>query len=212
VRSSSFPGFSLTPPLSVLPLLQKKKKRQPRRNCGRAGDNPASQPNPKKKDDDRSDPDPAYKMSGRNAAKYDRMQGRSNYPREFQTQLITAPCASPLYCCYATFCCWCASFQQRKQLLYGDLSRYICCAGACPCSGRMGEQKCPELCLAMESSLCFPQSVASTRYALQDELRIQNTPFDNCVIGTMIAAAYLSCVCSIAACISGSDEVRSQVA
>ena len=148
-------------------------------------------------------------MSARNQAKYDRMQGRSNYPRSWQTQLVATPVASPLYCCYATLCCWCASFQQRKQLLYGDMSRYICCAGSCPCSGRMGEQKCPELCLALESSLCFPQSVASTRYAIQDELRLMNTPFDNCVIGTMIAAQYLACVCSIAACLSGSDEVRS---
>jgi hypothetical protein len=147
-------------------------------------------------------------MSARNQAKYDRMQARSNYPREWQTQVFTAPAASPLYCCYATFCCYCASFQQRKQLLYGDMSRYLCCAGSFPCAGRMGEQKCPDFCLATEVLLCLPASISSTRYALQDELRIMNTPFDNCVIGTMIAAQYLACVCSIAACLSGSDEVR----
>lgn len=147
-------------------------------------------------------------MSARNAAKYQRLEGRSNYPREWQTQLVSAPAASPLYCCYATFCCYCASFQQRKQILYGDMSRYICCAGAWPCAGRMGEQKCPDFCLGLEVVLCFPQSVASNRWALQDELRIMNTPFDNCVIGTMIAAQYLACVCSIAACLSGSDEIN----
>lgn len=110
------------------------------------------------------------------AAKYERMEQRSNYPRSWQTQLVAAPVASPGFCLYATFCCYCASFQQRKQLLYGDLTRYICCQGMCPCSGRMGEQKCPGVCLGLEATLCFAQSVASTRYSVQDELRLMNTP------------------------------------
>ena len=40
---------------------------------------------------------------------------------------------------------------------------------------------------------------------LQDEMHIQNTPCDNCLIGTMIFCSYLSCLCYIAACISGND-------
>jgi len=147
-------------------------------------------------------------MSARSAEKYSRMQARADYPRQWQTQLISAPCSSPLYCCYSMFCCYCASFQQRKQLLYGDMSRALCCAGSMPCSGRCGEQKCPNFCLALETVLCFPMSVSSTRYALQDELRIMNTPFDNCVIGTMIVAQYLACVCACAACLTGSDEIN----
>jgi hypothetical protein len=31
--------------------------------------------------------------------------------------------------------------------------RYICCNGACPCSGRMGESSNPELCLCLEVSV-----------------------------------------------------------
>lgn len=32
-------------------------------------------------------------------------------------------------------------------------SRYVCCAGYMPCSGRCGESKCPEFCLATEVRL-----------------------------------------------------------
>lgn len=54
----------------------------------------------------------------------------------------------------------------------------LCCAGNgdCPCSGRMGEQKCPEVCLCLEVVICFTQSVASTRWMLQDEMHVSGTP------------------------------------
>ena len=54
---------------------------------------------------------------------------------------------------------------------------------------------------------CFAQSVASTRWMLQDEMHIQNTPCDNCLIGTMIFMQQLSCICNIVACVTGSDEI-----
>ncbi|GFH18589.1 uncharacterized protein HaLaN_15419, partial [Haematococcus lacustris] len=63
---------------------------------------------------------------------------------------------------------------------------YICCNGACPCSGRMGESSNPECCLCMEVMCCFAQSVASTRFMIMDELRLETTACDNCLIGTMI--------------------------
>ena len=31
----------------------------------------------------------------------------------------------------------------------------ICCAGHCPCSGKMKEQECPEVCLGLEVCLCI---------------------------------------------------------
>jgi len=40
------------------------------------------------------------------------------------------------YCCFAMWCSYCASWSLRKQALHGDMSRYICCNGACPCSGK----------------------------------------------------------------------------
>jgi hypothetical protein len=44
---------------------------------------------------------------------------------------------------------------------------------------------------------------------IQDELRLETTPCDNCIIGTMIALQYLACVCQIVACVLGSDELAS---
>eukprot|EP00878_Enallax_costatus_P026600 GHUV01028551.1.p1 GENE.GHUV01028551.1~~GHUV01028551.1.p1 ORF type:complete len:140 (+),score=46.47 GHUV01028551.1:862-1281(+) len=43
---------------------------------------------------------------------------------------------------------------------------------------------------------------------IQDELRIQTTDCDNCIIGTMIFMQYFACICSIAACITGSEEIN----
>lgn len=63
-----------------------------------------------------------------------------------------------------------------------------CCNGDWPCSGRCNEQSCPECCLATETVLCFAQSVASTRWMVQDEMHLRNTQCDNCIIGTMIGA------------------------
>ena len=35
----------------------------------------------------------------------------------------------------------------------------------------------------LQVCFCFTQSVASTRWMIQDELRVQNTQCDNCLIG-----------------------------
>ena len=79
-------------------------------------------------------------------------------------------------------------------------------------------KRCSECTLSTQASanvafataqvfFCFTQSVASTRWAIQDQQRIMNTPCDNCLIGTMIFCQYLACLCDIAACLSGSQEI-----
>ena len=45
------------------------------------------------------------------------------------------------------------------------------------------------LTCSVQVCFCFAQSVASTRFMIQDELRIQTTKCDNCIIGTMIVSA-----------------------
>lgn len=139
--------------------------------------------------------------------RYQMATNRQNYARVWQLELMKTCTTKPGFCCYAGFCPYCASYQLRQQALYGDMTRYICCAGYCPCSGRMGEQKCPEFCLGLETVCCFGQSVASTRWLIQDELQIQTTQCDNCIIGTMIAMQYVACLCSIAACLTGSADL-----
>ena len=54
---------------------------------------------------------------------------------------------------------------------------------------------------------CFAQSVASTRWLLQDRLAIRNTQCDNCIIGTMVCLQYLDCLCSIAACLTDNELI-----
>lgn len=133
----------------------------------------------------------------------------NRYIRHWQVPLMGTCGKRPGYCCFAMWCPYCASYELRKQALHGDMKRYICCNGGCPCSGRMGEKSCPEFCLCMEACFCFAQSVASTRFMIQDELRLETTKCDNCIIGTMIALQYLACILHIAACITGSDELAS---
>ncbi|XP_028103967.1 uncharacterized protein LOC114303024 [Camellia sinensis] len=88
------------------------------------------------------------------------------------------------------------------------MSRYTCCGGYMPCSGKCGESKCPEFCLCTEVFLCFANSVASTRFMLQDEFNIQTTPCDNCIIGFMLCLQQLACIFSLVACITGIDELQ----
>ncbi|RMZ55267.1 hypothetical protein APUTEX25_005545 [Auxenochlorella protothecoides] len=137
--------------------------------------------------------------------KYAKLEAHSGYTGLWKTDLSNACIASPGFCCTSIFCSWCVSYHLRKRALHNDMTRYLCCNGDWPCSGRCGEQSCPEFCLCTEVFFCFPQSVASTRWMLQDEMRLQNTECDNCIIGTMFAAQYLACLCWIAACISGND-------
>ncbi|MQL89328.1 hypothetical protein Taro_021901 [Colocasia esculenta] len=102
----------------------------------------------------------------------------------------------------------CVSYLLRKRALYNDMSRYVCCAGYLPCSGRCGESRCPELCLCTEVFLCFPNSVASTRFLLQDEFNIQTTQCDNCIIGFMFCLQQIACIFSIVAMCVGGGELQ----
>ena len=74
-------------------------------------------------------------------------------------------------------------------------------------SGRCGESRCPNFCLGVEVCLCFSNSVASTRWLLQDEQHLSNTKCDNCIIATTVAIQYISCIFSLLAiCIDGLQE------
>ncbi|KAK4389260.1 hypothetical protein Sango_2263000 [Sesamum angolense] len=132
-------------------------------------------------------------------AHLDKMQLRQNYRNLWHTDLMrTIQQDPPLDL---------VSYMLRKRALYNDMSRYVCCAGYMPCSGRCGESRCPEFCLATEVFLCFANSVASTRFMLQDEFNIQTTQCDNCIIGFMFCLQQIACIFSIVAMIVGSEEI-----
>ncbi|XP_074377106.1 uncharacterized protein LOC141718626 [Apium graveolens] len=58
-----------------------------------------------------------------------------------------------------------------------------------------------------EVFLCFANSVALTRFLLQDEFNIQTTKCDNCIIAFMVCLQQLACIFSLVAIIVGSDEI-----
>ncbi|KAI5647216.1 hypothetical protein M9H77_33221 [Catharanthus roseus] len=137
-----------------------------------------------------------------------KMEMRQNYQNLWHTDLLKATGEDPPFCFFAMICGPCASYMLRKRALYNDMSRYTCCGGFMPCSGNCGERSCPEFCLCTEVFLCFANSVASTRFMLQDEFNIQTTKCDNCIIGFMFCLQQLACICSIIACILGSEEIE----
>ncbi|XP_065864204.1 uncharacterized protein [Euphorbia lathyris] len=137
----------------------------------------------------------------------EKMQLRQSYRNLWHTDLLSTIGADTPFCCFSLICGPCASYMMRKRALYDDMSRYVCCAGYVPCSGKCGERNCPEVCLCTEVFCCFANSVASTRFLLQDEFNIQTTQCDNCIIGFMICLQQLACICSLIACITGSDEI-----
>ncbi|XP_008233012.1 PREDICTED: leucine-rich repeat extensin-like protein 1 [Prunus mume] len=136
-----------------------------------------------------------------------KMQTRQGYRNLWHADLMGTMTTDTPYCCFAAFCGPCVSYLLRKRALYNDMSRYRCCAGYMPCSGRCGERHCPELCLGTEVCFCFATSVASTRFLIQDEFNIQTAPCDNCIIGFMLCLNQLACICSLIACITGSGEL-----
>ncbi|XP_059318796.1 uncharacterized protein LOC132069470 [Lycium ferocissimum] len=135
-------------------------------------------------------------------------ENRKFFQNLWRTDLMSTIKADPKYWCFALWCGPCSSYVLRKRALYGDMTRYKCCAGYMPCSGRCGESKCPEFCLATEVCCCFGNSVGSTRFLLQDELNIRTTKCDNCIIGFMLVLGYLACLCRILALVTGDDEIE----
>ena len=125
----------------------------------------------------------------------------AQYQRTWQTEMKSACFENPAFCCFAIFCSSCVSYTNRVEALHGDMRFYTCCQGLLPCSGRMGEDKCPEVCLCLETFCCFPNSVLATRYLLQDEMQLENTKCDNCLFDTMVALQALACFCYIASII-----------
>lgn len=93
------------------------------------------------------------------------LQQAAEYRNEWQTSVARAPLSHCLWCCYSVLCPPCASFAIRKQILGGDMSRYRCCGGMMPCSGRCGEEHCPSLCLFAETCCVSAQERPVARHA-----------------------------------------------
>ena len=104
---------------------------------------------------------------------------REGYGKHWDVDMWKAPCKDPLCCLASVFCPPCTAYWIRRRVLYNDLRGYLCCGGYCPCSGRMCESSCPWLCLAVEVTLCYPQSVFVTRFMIQDGIANTHTHTDS---------------------------------
>ena len=92
------------------------------------------------------------------------------------------------------------------------MRRYSCCQGYhCFQPGCFHEDSCPEVCLLLESTFCFANSVLSTRSLVQDEMLVGNTSCDETLIGIVVAIEELACLCRCAASLSGNHELHDLV-
>merc|ERR1711920_132394 len=132
----------------------------------------------------------------------------NHYRQTWSTGMLTAPCSKTCCCLTAFILPCCVSYHARRRTIYNDMSRYICCGGYCPCSGKCGEKSCPQLCLCLETVFCFAQSVMSTRFMIQDEMQLENTSCDNCLMGTVVVLQQIACILQIVACFVGSGELQ----
>ncbi|MCD7471333.1 hypothetical protein HAX54_011681 [Datura stramonium] len=90
----------------------------------------------------------------------DKANNRKFYENLWRTDLMSTLKADPPFWCFSLWCGPCSSYVLRKRALYGDMTRYTCCAGYMPCSGRCGENRCPEFCLATEGFMLILSQVA----------------------------------------------------
>nr|CAB3495401.1 unnamed protein product [Digitaria exilis] len=120
-------------------------------------------------------------MAGQSEAMIEKMQLRQSYRNIWHTDLTNAV----------------RSMRVLHAAQTRALQRHVKC----------GESQCPEVCLATEVFCCFGNSVASTRFLLQDEFNIQTTQCDNCIIAFMFFLQQLACICSLIACIVGNSEL-----
>jgi hypothetical protein len=99
------------------------------------------------------------------------------------------------------------SYYLRYRALYERMDNYTCCSGYLPCSGKCGEASCPQCCLCTESTICFPTSVIVTRFMIQDDLLIQNSKCDNCLMAFTFCMQQLACICTIIAMLTNDDSI-----
>ncbi|KAF8299708.1 hypothetical protein TcYC6_0062860 [Trypanosoma cruzi] len=120
---------------------------------------------------------------------------------KWATSMILAPCNEPCFCLGACFCPCCCTIMQRKKLLLGDWSRYICCAGLCgdlSCFSGKGVEPC---CMCLEATLCLSCAVHGNRFMVLQHYNLENDCCD-------VAVICCSCVLSILAIICNNDSLK----
>eukprot|EP00668_Euglena_longa_P033930 GGOE01043605.1.p1 GENE.GGOE01043605.1~~GGOE01043605.1.p1 ORF type:complete len:225 (+),score=33.99 GGOE01043605.1:45-677(+) len=147
---------------------------------------------------------PVAKNRGGGAAMGRRHNAAESFQNKWATAMWSAPCTHPAFCLMACLCPWCCACRQRRQLLEGDMTRYVCCANICgPCTSWTNSmaQSCPTFCLCLEVICCLGCAVHGNRWLVQQRYQLENECCD-------LALMWLSCICSCLACITGEDSLQ----
>ena len=135
------------------------------------------------------------------------MRDRNKRQKEMETGMCGACCKAPLACiCTAIpFTAPCMTFFLRKEVLGENMEDYQCCQGTykcCCCHGGMCcEKNCPSCCLMIESTLCCPCAVVSTRTYMMDKYQLKPDPCDNRLIACQACVQSCGCLLTIVGCV-----------
>jgi hypothetical protein len=120
------------------------------------------------------------------------------YTRDWQTDLMGACCAEPLWCMLPICCPQIGMYCLRKKVLQDKMEDYVCCQGyyACCCYTPVccHEQDCPEFCLFCEAC-CMPGlAMWFSKFWVMEKARIRSDPCDNRIIRCRNAVMCLACI------------------
>eukprot|EP01062_Namystynia_karyoxenos_P011774 TRINITY_DN1422_c0_g2_i1.p1 TRINITY_DN1422_c0_g2~~TRINITY_DN1422_c0_g2_i1.p1 ORF type:complete len:272 (+),score=75.98 TRINITY_DN1422_c0_g2_i1:85-900(+) len=143
-------------------------------------------------------------------AQAEQKQWQDQQREKWTTPLLLAGCHQPLWCCCGYFCLPCTVWVQRRKLLMADKDPsnwqyYHCCAGIFGegCTSKCdqctkGNEQC---CAALEACCCSGCAMHGNRYMIMLHYGLENTCCD-------IFLFWLSCICSVLACLTGYDELE----
>eukprot|EP01065_Artemidia_motanka_P047245 TRINITY_DN7351_c0_g1_i1.p1 TRINITY_DN7351_c0_g1~~TRINITY_DN7351_c0_g1_i1.p1 ORF type:complete len:264 (+),score=40.79 TRINITY_DN7351_c0_g1_i1:61-852(+) len=129
---------------------------------------------------------------------------------KWEAPLLMSGCYQPLWFLCGYCCLPCTVWVQRRKLLLADQDEgnwryYHCCAGIWGPSLTGHCDKCTNgnemLCSFVEACCCAGCAMHGNRYMVQLHYGLENTCCD-------IFLMWLSCICSILACITGNDELE----
>ncbi|RNF12704.1 uncharacterized protein Tco025E_06416 [Trypanosoma conorhini] len=120
---------------------------------------------------------------------------------EWATSMCHAPCSEPCFCLAACFCPCCCTIMQRKKLLLGDWSRYICCAGLCGNLNCCAGDSLGPCCMCLEASLFLGCAVHGNRFMVLQHYNLENDCCDTAVM-------CLACILGVLAMILHNDSVK----
>lgn len=123
--------------------------------------------------------------------------------REWEFQLLEAPCQNPIGCCYGFCCVSCFAYQQRDRILKHTNTPYQPCGGMFCCCPTPVIDDSPEreCCMCCEACCCPYVAVLTNRDLIMWKYEVNYDKCDEYIINCVIC---LDCIFSILAIIDDS--------